>query len=146
MEQAHGLFLMFRRAGLQNGADEHFNQPAAYGIEGHRNEDPCKGIGQHFRQNGQQHQSCGRHAVGNEDGGAVPNPIHKLGGQKINQQLNGEVDGNQHGDLRQGNLIGGLECDQQQGHKVIHNGLHNVADKAGVHGFLIVRFQALSLP
>ena len=39
----------------------------------------------------------------------------------------------------------GLEGDKKQGHKVVYNGLHNIADKAGIHGLLIGLFHLFLL-
>ena len=39
----------------------------------------------------------------------------------------------------------GLEGDKQQGHKVVYNGLHNIADKTGIHGLLIGLFHLFLL-
>ena len=50
----------------------------------------------------------------------------------------------QQGNLLQRHPVIGLESDKQQGHKVVYNGLHNIADKAGIHSLLVGLFHLFS--
>lgn len=41
--------------------------------------------------------------------------------------------------------VAGLEGDKQQRHKVVYNGLHDIADKTGIHGLLVGLFHLFLL-
>ena len=68
---------------------------------------------------------------------AVTDFIHKGDGSQINQQLQSEIDGNEHGDFGQRDLILGLKRQEKQGNKVIYNSLGNIAAKTGIDCFFI---------
>ena len=74
------------------------------------------------------------------NGYPVSDPVNESGCQQVDQQLNAEVKGNQHGNPAQRNLIGFLECEKKQRYKIIHNRLHNVTGKAGIHRALVLIF------
>ena len=144
MEQAHGGGFVIRWAGLQNGADQHLQQPATQRVHHHCQQNTHKRIGSTIRQNRQQDQTGSGKAVGQQNRRPVANPVNEPGRQQIYTQLDEKIHSDQQGNLLQRHPVVGLEGDKQQGHKVVYNGLHNIADKAGIHGLLIGLFHLFS--
>ena len=137
MEKAHGLFFVVGGTGFYNGADEDFNESAADGVDADGKKQSGEGIRQKSRQNGKQDDSgCGKDMC-HHHGGAVADLVYKFGGQQIDAQLNGKIEGDEHGDLRQRDPIGVLKREKQQGYKVVDHSLHNVPGEAGVNGLFV---------
>jgi len=137
MEQTHGLFLIVRGAGFHHRAYQDLKEPAAHRIYHDRDQQTRKRVLKHLRQNGQGYQSCRHKDMGKHHGRPVADPVHKPNGNQVHQQLEDKVNGDQHGDLTQGNPITALKGQEQQRCKIIYNRLYHISGKAGIHCFVI---------
>ena len=129
MQQAHFLFLMVARQRLDQRADQHLQQAAAHGAK--ECGDQQRRIGRdYFGQEAETDQTEPRKRVGGDHADAVAQLIDKLGGERINRHLNGEIDGDNQADLRKRDGEAALEGEKQQRRKVVDDGLHNVGYEA----------------
>ena len=140
VQQAHSLFLVVRRARFHHRADEHLEQPAADGVDNDGGEKAEKRRGEQIGQHGQQHKAERGRQMGDPHRDAVADFVDKPGGEQIDEQLHAEIDGDEHGDLRQRDVVAGLEGEKEQRGKVVDDGLHNVADEAGGDGVAVSEF------
>ena len=137
VEQAHGFLLIIGRAGLHDGADQDLQQTAADGVDQNGEKDAHEGIRKTVRKDCQQNQTCTGAHMGQNSRCAVADLIDKDNRQEVDQQLQTEVEGDQHRDLLQGDTVLRLKGQEQQGDEIIDDGLHHIADEAGVDGFIV---------
>jgi hypothetical protein len=137
VEQAHGLFLIVRRAAFHNRADQHLQQPAPNRIDHHRNQKPRISAGQNFRQHGKSQQTGRRKNMRKHDRGPVSDPVHKSRRQKIDQKLDSKVEGDQYGNPSERNPICTLKSQEQKRNEIIDNRLYDVSHKTRIDRFLI---------
>ena len=78
------------------------------------------------------------------NGNPVADPVYKFCRQKINEQLDSEIECDQHCDLAQWNMVAFFKCQKKQRHKVIYDCLHDVTHKTGIYRFLIFVFHQKS--
>ena len=71
---------------------------------------------------------------------AVADFIDQVCADEIHNQLNQKIDCDQQRDLGKRNGIAFLKGDKQKRGEIIDDCLHDIADKAGVHGFAVIRF------
>ena len=87
MQQAHHSRFVLKRAGLDDGTAEHFDQAAAYRIYYGTDEYPGIPVRHDIRQERQQYKPCPRRHFGYDDASSVPQLIRQLYAQKIHYQL-----------------------------------------------------------
>lgn len=109
VQQAHGSFLVVGGAGLHNGADQHFDQTAAHGINDDAGHQPHKRGGEKFGQEGQPDQPCARADMSDDDGYTVTDFINKCRGYQVDHELQAKVKGHKEGDPGEGNSVGRLK-------------------------------------
>ena len=98
VEQAHGLFLVFRGERFYDGADQHLQKPASYGIDHDRSGQADERIRCQLGQYGKTDQSCGGSPMGDEHGSPVSDPVDETGGEEIDQQLDQKIGSDQRSD------------------------------------------------
>ena len=133
MKKAHDAFFIVKRTGLNNRADQHFDQSAAYGIDRYGDEKARKGIRQDLRQDGKKEQSCGAEQMGGQNAGTVADPVDKPGRKKVHCQLDTEIKGDQKGDPGQGDAVALLKSYKQQRDEIVDDCLYHITGKAGIH-------------
>ena len=138
MQQAHPARLVVQGAGFHNGADQHFDEAAAHGVDHHRRQDAPKGIGQAVGQHGQQRQPRGRRAVGQHHGGAVAQAVHKAGRRQVHQKLGEEKHRGDQSDAFQRDAVVSGEGQEQQWYKIGTDGLGHIAQVTGPQGLAVV--------
>ena len=67
----------------------------------------------------------------------VSDLVDETGGEQVDQKLQAEIDGDKQRDTGKRDPVGALESQKQKRCKVIHNGLHDIADEAGGKGSFI---------
>ena len=134
VQHAHRRLFVLARARLDGGADQHFDQPAAHGVDGGGDEQPRRRQGQKARQKGEHAQPRRREQVRRHHAGAVTELIDDLGRDEVDQQLHAEIDGDQGADdgQRQGKLF--LKGQKQQRSEVVDDRLGDIADITGGDG------------
>lgn len=137
MEQAHHAVLVLEGAGFHDGADQHFDEAAAHGIQHHRNEDAHKRQGQQVGQNGHQGQPRRRQDLGDHHTGAVADLISKPGGRQVNEQLRQVEHQRDQGDFFQRDAVGALEGEKEKRGKVGGDGLGDKAQVTGRQGLFV---------
>lgn len=80
------------------------------------------------------------------NGNPVSDAVYEFCCNKITQLLNPKIKGNQHRNLTHRNLIRFMKRQKQQRCKIIHNLLHHISGKTGVHRLLIVLFHLCKTP
>ena len=130
VKQAHFAFLALPGQGLDNGAHQHLQQPAAQGAQRRGGHQPRVGRKQRG-QKGQAQQAQAGENVRPYRAGAIPDAIHKFGGQHVYQHLNRKIHGDNQADLRkrEGEFL--LKGDEQQGRKIVDDSLDDIAHIAG---------------
>ena len=131
MQQAHGGLFVIGGAGFDDRADQHLQQPAADGVDHHGNDQPGKRAGQQLRQHGQRDEPGGRKDVRQHHRRAVADAVDEARAEQVDRKLHAEVEGDEQRDARKRDAVALLEGQKQQRRKVVDDGLHDVADKAG---------------
>jgi len=137
MEKAHGGFFVVGGTGLHDGADQHFDQSAAHGVNDDTGHQPHKRSGKKLRQKGQPHKPRPGADMGDDDGDAVPDPVDKGRGDQVDHKLQAKIKGHKKGDPGKGYPVRGLKGKEKQGQEIIDDSLHNVACKTGINGMSV---------
>ena len=113
MEQAHNCVLIVKGARFHDGADQHFNQPAAHRVNHHADHHTYKWVRQHVRQKRQPSQTqCACDFRGNH-AAAVSDRIHKAGAEQVNQQLREKKCGGDQRDLAKRDGVISVKLEKQ---------------------------------
>ena len=131
MQQAHGPVLVLRGAGFHDGADEHFQQAAAHGIDDGGDEQAYIGIGHGVRQPGHQHKPKARKSMGQNRARAVADAVDKDHGSRIYAELQEEIEGHQQSNLLQGNIVSIVKGEVEQRREIDDHRLDAGTHKAG---------------
>ena len=81
MKHTHSGFFVFSWTRFDDGTDENLDEPAANGVDSHRDQDTCKGIRADFRQGDQADKSHNDAAVCQQNTGPVADAVDKPGRQ-----------------------------------------------------------------
>ena len=138
VQKAHCLFFILCRTTLHDRADQHFDETTADGIDDDCRQKTDIRISNDFRQENKSQKSGRRADMRCHDTDPVADLIHEFRGQQIDKKLNSEVNGNQHRNLAERDMVCFLERQKQQRYKVVDDRLNDVADKAGVDRFFII--------
>ena len=140
MEHTHGFFLVSGRTGFYYRAYQHFEQPAANGIDHDRDQDSGEGGGQQFREQGEQQKSGGCQKMGSYHGKTVADSVYESHCQQIYQKLDSEIKGHQKRDLGEWDVVGFLESQKEKGDKIINYSLNHIGSETGGDCFAVLIF------
>ena len=141
MQQAHDRLFFLIRARLDDGADEHLDQPAARRVDGGSDKQPDRGRRQHIRQNGKQNKPRAAEDVRRDRAGAVADPVHEFCREQVDGELDPEIDGDHGADQRKGYAVCMVECDEEQRRKVVDDRLRGRTGKTRRHRVACFQFQ-----
>ena len=143
VEQAHRGGFGLPRQGIDDGADEHLDQPSPYRVDDDGQGQPGIWIGQQTGQGPQHHQTGDGTDMGEDEGGAIADFIDEFDREQVHHQLGAERQQDQAPDLFKRHVERGLENHEKQGGKVGDNRLHDIPPITGVQGVRICkRFQS----
>ena len=134
MHEAHGGGLAFERARLDHGAGDGFHHAAADRVQRDRAGQPGERGGEDFRQDGHERESRGGTELPDYERDAVGEFVGELGAGERDAHLKPEIADEEIGELFELKMVGTLEPQEEQRSEVVHDGLRDVADVAGVHG------------
>ena len=140
MQQAHSRLLAPGGTGFHNGADHDFDQTAAHGVEHHRQKDAA--VAEGIWRDSQRCQAAGREQMRCDDADTVADAVDELRGNQIHQELDREIHRGDQGDPIQGQAELSGKGEKQQRREIIHNGLGDIAEIAGVQGVIVAEFHA----
>ena len=140
MQHTHRCFLIVRRTCFHDGTHQNLQQSAANGIDCHRDQNAHKRVRQKLRQESQRGKPDCRQNVRKDHGCPVTDPVHKGHGNQIDDQLQPEVEGDQHCNFRERNVICALKRQKEQRRKIIDNRLHNISDKTRCDSLFVTNF------
>ena len=132
MQKAHGRLLLFRGAGFHDGGDQHFDEPAADGVEHHAGENPGIGPWKDIGKHGKTGKAGAGEQVCRADAFPVADAVHKKCGEKIDAQLNGKVQCGNQRDLGEGKVKHRLEMQEEQRQVAVDHGLGDISQIAGM--------------
>ena len=118
----------------------------SFGFKYNCNEKSHKRISQALRQYCEQNQTCSRHCMCQDHRCTITYSVHKSNRCQIYQQLDPEIKSNQKCDLLQRNPVTALKCQKQQRNEIVHNGLHYISDKTGLHCSVVICFHPMLYP
>ena len=140
MQHTHRRFLIVRRTCLHDGTHQNLQQSAANGIDCHRDQNAYKRIRQKLRQECQRGKPDRRQNVRKDHGCPVTDPVDKGDGNQIDNQLQPEVEGNQHCNFRERNIVCALKRQKEQRRKIVDDRLHNISDKTRCNSLFVIDF------